>query len=189
MAQTANASATRHIALFGGSFDPPHLGHVLCATWAYVMGNVDEVWVLPVAEHAYHKNLGPWAERWALSHAAFDRLGFVRVRDDEQRNPGGYTFNLISTLRAAQPGWRWSLVGGSDTAADMGHWYRGAELRDLVEIIAVPRRGFDDDDAHAPLPELSSTSLRARLAAGQSWRQLVPPAVAELIAAQHLYGA
>ncbi len=117
------------IALFGGSFDPPHLGHVLAATYARVMGGVDEVWVVPVARHAYAKPIAPWEQRWALCQAAFAGLGFVRLRDDELRNPHGYTFGLLAALRSGHPGHTWFLVGGTDTAADLGNWHRGAELR------------------------------------------------------------
>ena len=51
------------IALFGGSFDPPHLGHVFAAIHARVVGLVDEVWILPVANHPYGKQLSPWQQR------------------------------------------------------------------------------------------------------------------------------
>lgn len=175
------------IALFGGSFDPPHLGHVLAATWARVMGGADEIWVLPVARHAYGKPITPWAQRWALCQAAFAGLGFVRLCDDELRNPRGYTIDLLAALRAAHPGHTWFLVGGTDTAADLGNWHRGDELQRLIQIIAVPRRGFDVDPA--ALPALSSSLVRARLAAGESVGNLVPPAVAALISAQRWYAA
>lgn len=176
-----------HIALFGGSFDPPHLGHVLAATWAFSAGGADEVWVLPVAEHAYAKPLTPWDRRWALCEAAFAGLGFVRLRDDERRNEGGFTFNLLSALKREHPGHRWSLVGGSDTARDLRNWHRGEELARIVDVIAVPRRGFDDHEQ--ALPAISSSQVRARLAAGQPVEEWVPAAVARMIAAHGWYRA
>lgn len=174
-----------HIALFGGSFDPPHLGHVLAATWAFSAGGADEVWVLPVAEHAYRKALAPWAQRWALCQAAFNGLGFVRLRDDELRNPGGYTFNLLAALRRDHPGHRWSLVGGTDTAQDLRNWHRGDELATQIAVIAVPRRGFVDQEQ--ALPAISSSAVRARLAQGQDVTGRVPAAVARLVADQGWY--
>ncbi|MBA3936200.1 MAG: nicotinate-nicotinamide nucleotide adenylyltransferase [Planctomycetes bacterium] len=175
------------IALFGGSFDPPHLGHVLAATYARVMGAVDEVWVMPVARHAYAKPISPWAQRWALCQAAFAGLGFVRLCDDELRNPHGYTFDLLAALRAGHPGHVWFLVGGTDTATDLANWHRGAELRRLIQVIAVPRRGYDEDPA--ALPALSSSLVKGRIAAGGPLAGLLPPAVAGLIAAHGWYHA
>lgn len=177
----------RTIALFGGSFDPPHLGHVLCATWAQAVSGADEVWVLPVARHRYdHKRaLLPWEARWALCQAAFGDLGFCRLRDDELGNPSGSTFDLLSRLRPAHPDVRWLLVGGTDTQRDLPNWHRGDELLRLVEVVAVPRRGFDAGD-HA-LPCISSTEVRRRLAAGEPVDGLLPRRVADLIHQQGWY--
>jgi nicotinate-nucleotide adenylyltransferase len=167
------------IALFGGSFDPPHLGHVLAACYARVVAQVDEVWVLPVARHAYGKPLTPWTARWQLCQAAFAGLGFVQVRDDELANAAGFTIDLVALLAARHPQHRWLLVGGTDTARDLPNWHRGAELARLIEVIPVPRRGYDEHPA--ALPQISSSLVRERLARGEAVDDLVPPAVARLI--------
>jgi nicotinate-nucleotide adenylyltransferase len=173
------------IALFGGSFDPPHLGHVLAACYARIVAQVDEVWVLPVARHAYGKPISSWEQRWCLCEAAFAALPFVRLRDDEHDNPGGYTIDLIERLRARHPQHRWLLVGGTDTARDLPNWHRGAELVDLIGVIPVPRRGYDDHPA--ALPEISSSLVRERCRRGERVDDLVGPAVADLIAAKRWY--
>ncbi len=174
------------IALFGGSFDPPHLGHVLAAAYAFAVAPIDAVWVLPSRVHPYAKTLAPYAQRRMLCDAAFGRLGFCEVRDDELDNPGGFTVDLVERLAATHPTYRWSLIGGSDTSADLHRWHRGADLVRLVDVIAVPRRGYDD--AHpAALPAISSTAVRAALIGGRSIDEMVPPAVAELIRANRWY--
>lgn len=173
------------IALFGGSFDPPHLGHVLAACYARIVAGVDEVWVLPVARHAYAKPISPWEQRWRLCEAAFGGLPFVHLRDDEQTNTGGYTIDLIEHLRTRHPGYRWLLVGGTDTARDLPNWHRGPELVKLIEVIPVPRRGYDDHPA--ALPEISSSLIRERCKQGQPVDELVAPAVAALITANRWY--
>ncbi len=175
----------KRIALFGGSFDPPHLGHVLAACYARVVAQVDEVWVLPVARHAYAKPLTAWEQRWQLCEAAFAGLDFVHVHGDEQDNPAGFTFDLIELLRRRHPHHRWLLLGGTDTARDLSNWHRGAELAQLIEVIPVPRRGYDDHPA--ALPHISSSLVRERLAAGAAIIDLVPPAVAKLIASHQWY--
>ncbi|TVR45122.1 MAG: nicotinate-nicotinamide nucleotide adenylyltransferase [Planctomycetota bacterium] len=173
------------IALFGGSFDPPHLGHVYAALHAYVVGDVDEVWVLPVAHHPYGKALSPFQQRWELARAAFGELPGVRLSDAEQDNLQGHTITLIESLMDRHPGTTWVLVGGSDTEADLINWHRGPELTKLVEVHAVPRRGYDDHPA--ALPELSSTLIRQYIAAGNSIHGLVPREVERLIANHRWY--
>jgi len=176
------------IALFGGSFDPPHLGHVLAACTARAKG-AEAVWVLPSARHPYGKDLSPWDQRLTLCRAAFEPLGsWCEVREDEQDNPGGYTVDLVEALARRHPGNTWLLVGGTDTARDLHRWHRGADLARLVTVLAVPRRGYDDTHP-AALPAISSSGLRADIAAGHSWRERVPDAVGDLIADHHWYGA
>ena len=167
------------IALFGGSFDPPHMGHVLAACYAKLMTNVDAVWVLPVAKHAYQKNLSPWDVRWQLCQAAFADLPFVTVRDDELHYSSGYTFDLLTQLTQAHPQHHWYLVGGSDTAIDLPNWYRGSELATRIKVIPVPRRGFDEQVC--ALPAISSSLIRERLAKRETITDIVPAAVADLI--------
>lgn len=167
------------IALFGGSFDPPHLGHVLAAAWARLCGGADRVWVLPSANHPYAKALSPWQRRWELCRLAFADLPFVELRDDELRSTG-YTVDLVEGLRAANPGHRWLLVGGTDTVRDLPNWRRGAELAGMIEVLCVPRGGVDGHPG--ALPAISSSLVRERLRTGGDVAGLVPRAVADAIA-------
>lgn len=175
------------IALFGGSFDPPHLGHVFAAVHARLCGNVDAVWVLPVANHPYGKALSPWAQRLQLTQAAFADLPFVSVRSDELDNPQGHSITLIERLSGQYPDYNWLLVGGTDTADDLPNWHRGAELAKLIRVHPVPRRGWDDDHLGA-LPALSSSMIRQRLDHKLSINGLVPSAVEQLIHQHQWYG-
>lgn len=174
------------IALFGGAFDPPHLGHVLAACTARLHG-VDAVWILPSARHPYGKNLSPWPQRLELCHAAFGPLGdWCVVREDEQDNPSGTTWDLLDLLDRRHPSTKWCLVGGTDTAQDLPRWHRGPELAQRLPVLAIPRRGWDHQHP-AALPDIRSRSLRADLQAGQPWEDRVPPAVATLIRSRNWY--
>ena len=174
------------IALFGGSFDPPHLGHVFAAIHARVVGLVDEVWILPVANHPYGKQLSPWQQRLDLLTAAFEDFPFVRIREDEQDNPKGHSYTLVSNLATTYPNTSWVLVGGTDTYDDLVNWYRGADLQRMVQVHAVPRRGFDNDSI-ASLPQLSSSVIRQRLMARESVENMLCTKVRDLIAAHNWY--
>lgn len=166
------------IALFGGSFDPPHLGHVYAALHARAVGRADAVWVLPSARHPYAKDLRPWEQRWELCRLAFADLPFVELRDDELRSTG-YTVDLVEALQRGHPGHRWMLVGGTDTATDLPNWRRGNELAQLIHVHAVPRGGLDSHPG--ALPAISSSLVRRLLAAAEDVDGLVPARVVERI--------
>ncbi len=166
------------IALFGGSFDPPHLGHVLAASWARWCGGADRVWVLPSANHPYAKALSPWEQRWRLCELAFADLPFVELRDDERRSTG-YTVDLVEMLQREHPGQRWLLVGGTDTARDIGNWKRGGELASMVEVLCVPRGGHDPHPG--ALPAISSSLIREHLRTGAGVAGLLTTNVAQEI--------
>ena len=169
------------IALFGGAFDPPHLGHVLAATYARVRHGVEAVWVLPTCRHPWGKATTPFAQRLAWCRAAFADLPFVAVRDDEQDNASGTTWDLLDRLEAAHPRARFALLGGSDTGRDMASWHRGGELSRRLPVLVVPRRGQGGDADPAALPAISSSLVRQRLAEGKPIDDLLPAAVARLI--------
>jgi nicotinate-nucleotide adenylyltransferase len=163
-------------ALFGGAFDPPHLGHVLAAVHAVATGGAGRVWVLPTAQHPWGKRTRPFAERLELCRLAFAGLAFVEVRADEEDNPSGTTWDLLDLLEQREPGTRFVLIGGTDTGRDLPRWHRGAELARRLPVLVIPRRPLDDHPA--ALPAISSSLVRERLAAGLPVDDLVPAAVA-----------
>jgi nicotinate-nucleotide adenylyltransferase len=166
------------IALFGGSFDPPHLGHLYAALHARAVGRADAVWVLPSARHPYAKDLRPWEQRWELCQLAFADLPFVELHDDE-RHSSGYTVDLVELLMRNHPGNDWMLVGGTDTAMDLPNWHRGDDLAKLIRVHAVPRGGHDGHPG--ALPAISSSLVRGYLATGRPTDHLLAPPVAKLI--------
>jgi nicotinate-nucleotide adenylyltransferase len=174
------------IAIFGGAFDPPHLGHVLCACYAQQVVALDALWVLPSAHHPYGKSMAPFDERLAMCRLAFAGLAGVTVREDERDNPSGRTFDLLEALDQTHPGTEWYLIGGSDTGRDLPQWYRGEELARRLRVIPVPRRGYDDSHP-AALPAISSTAVREILARGGDPASLLPAAVAAYLATRGLY--
>ncbi len=189
-------SAMRRIALFGGSFNPPHAGHVLVATWLMSVRRADEVWMVPTGVHPFGKDLAPFADRVAMVRAAVAPLGpAVRVEEIEATLPApSYTVDTVAALLTRHPGTTFLLVVGTDILGESAKWKDFDRLKTMVELLPVRRAGVpgsepDPDPAHpTPLfPEISSSDVRARIARGDSVEGLVPAAVLDRIRAAALY--
>jgi nicotinate (nicotinamide) nucleotide adenylyltransferase len=162
--------------VFGGSFDPPHVGHVLVPAWLRAVHGVDEVWVVPAAAHAFAKDSSPYDTRVAWTRAAFREAGpgvLVSTLEATLRahRPDApvYALDLLDAVAARCPDDEIRLVVGSDivTSGETARWHRWPEIERRYAPIVVPRAGHDDRCvAGLPaLPEVSSTAIRAALAA------------------------
>ena len=181
------------VALFGGSFNPPHVAHQMAALYVLETAPVDELWLIPAFRHALDKPLAPFADRLRMCALAAAALGpRVRVSDVEGTLGGeSRTLHTLRRLRELHPGNAFSLVIGADLVAEVPSWLGGAELERTVPFIVVGRGGMSaaGDDDRVAMPELSSTTVRERLAAGKSVEGLVPRAVLDYIYARGLYAA
>lgn len=190
------SSAPARVALLGGSFNPPHVCHVLLSVYLLETMDVDAVWWLPVHRHAFAKDstLIGFEPRYAMCQAVASRYPGISVNDIERRlTPPSYTFDTISALRAEHPDTAFSWLIGSDILPELHRWHRWPELRALLRFIVIgrgepvdpvdlPRGGeFVVRDFH--LPDVSSTQVRAALAAGEDVSALVPGAVTDWLAA------
>ncbi|MBM4395645.1 MAG: nicotinate (nicotinamide) nucleotide adenylyltransferase [Deltaproteobacteria bacterium] len=185
--------ARRQVAVFGGSFDPPHCAHVMVVSYVLACTECDEVWVVPVAEHAFDKQSARFEARLAMCRAAFAPLGErVRVLDVEARLPWpSYTVQTLRELRAARPDVDLVLVMGSDIPAEAARWKAFDEVARLARILVVGREGAPAAEVVAGprFPEVSSTAIREALAGGRDVSALVPRGALEVIRKEGLYGA
>lgn len=185
---------TRSVCVYGGSFDPPHVCHVLATAWALSVLDVDEVWWVPVFGHAFDKRLTPFETRFEMCSAALNALpASVRVDDIERRLGGtSRTWTTLEALEAAHPATTFSVLIGADLVEQIPRWYRGDELQRRWAIHVVGRAGYTADEA-APieLPDVSSSSLRAAVSAGRDAeaRAWLPRGVYEVVSARGLYRA
>ena len=192
------------IGMFGGAFDPPHLGHVALARAAVEQLGLDQLRVFPTGQ-AWHKarELSPAAHRLAMAQLAFAHVprAIVDGRELERAGPT-YTVDTLRELRREFPQAQFLLVIGADQAESLHSWREGPEIARLATIsIAARARPTTDappfDASQLPpgrreaveLPPMpvSSTDIRQRAAAGQDITQLVPAAVARYIDQHHLY--
>ena len=181
------------IALLGGSFNPPHVGHAMAAWWLLATQPVEEVWLLPTWRHPFGKELAPWEDRLRMCELAVEGLRGVRVCADEAELAGdplaGRTLRTLEHLSAKHPGRRFALAIGTDLLRETDRWHRFDRVRELARIVVVARQGFDAPAGTPALPDVSSTAIRAAIARGEPVDGLVPRAVARYIAERRLYRA
>jgi nicotinate-nucleotide adenylyltransferase len=181
----------RKVALLGGSFNPPHVGHLLAAQYVKATQEIDEVWLLPSYRHPFGKPLAPFEHRVRMCQAiCAETSGWLRVCEIERELGGaGRTVDTVKHLVGKHPGYRFSLVIGSDIVKDLPHWKEFDEIERLATVTVLHRPGHPSPRAIGPpLAEVSSTEVREMLERGEAPRQLVPRAVLDYARAHHLYG-
>jgi nicotinate-nucleotide adenylyltransferase len=187
------------IALFGGSFNPPHAAHQLVALYVLETCDVDELWFVPTFAHPFGKPLVAYEHRLAMCELAATPLGArVRVsRAEEQlaQRPGfvsSRTLELVEMLITDTPGATFRLVVGTDILGETHKWYRWSELVERAPVIVVGRSGYElppgGQETGVVMPEISATRIREQLAARDpAVASLVPREVLRYIDAHHLY--
>ena len=186
----------RRVGLLGGSFNPPHVAHVMAAYWTLATQDVNEVWLLPAYQHPFGKVLAPFEDRVRMCELAAAGVSGVRVCRAEAELAGdplvGKTARTLEHLVAKHPGIRFSLVVGSDILREAQKWYRWDRVTELASLIVVGRSGHEGSAAGAArtgplLPEVSSTDVRNRLRRGGDVSSWVPRAVLRYIREHGLY--
>lgn len=182
------------IALFGGSFDPPHLAHQMACLYALACEAVDAVWLLPTYRHAFGKRSAPFDDRVAMCELAARPFGgqVVVSRVEEEvataRGAESRTYHTLVHLRARHPEHAFRLLVGEDILAETAQWHRWDDVVQLAPPLVVGRLGAERPDGPAlRLPPISSTEIRARLGQGERAEPLVPRLVMDYIASRGLY--
>ncbi len=153
-------------AIYGGSFDPPHVGHVLALSYVLSVGLADAIVVVPVFDHALHKELTSFEQRVRMCELAFLGDRRVLVSGVEQTLPRpSYTLRTIEALRAQYPEDTFRLIVGADVLGETQKWHQFDRVVELAPLIVLGRRGVEHPDAPpALLPEVSSSSVRSLFA-------------------------
>ncbi len=184
--------------LLGGTFDPPHIAHLVAGEVAYRQLGADLVTFLPAG--------APWQKaddgvshpdhRWNMTRLAVQGVDYFEADDREVRREGWtYTIDTIDSFSADET---LILVLGADAAANVGTWHRGKDVLERARLAVAPRPGTDRSAVEGavgrrivwldmPLLELSGTEIRERVAARRSVRFLVREPVWEYIEGHRLY--
>ncbi len=182
------------ITLFGGTFDPPHLGHSQIARTLLEQNLADEVWFLPVGEHAFEKKCSPAETRVALLELVLAEHQRIELYEIEQQGMS-ITYDTLRALSKKYPQHQFAFVIGSDNLEKFHLWHHYQEMLHAFPFFVYPREGYSlaplYENMHVltqvPPVTISSTQIRAAAKSGASLENLVKPAVAEYIAEHTIY--
>ncbi|MDE5969516.1 MAG: nicotinate-nucleotide adenylyltransferase [Muribaculaceae bacterium] len=189
----------RRIALFGGSFNPIHIGHLILADYARVKMNFDEVWLMlsPLNPMKIdNKELLSDDIRLEMIRLAIEGLDGIKECDIELTMPRpNYTINTLRKLIEQYPDVEFSLLIGADNFANFDKWKDPDEICKLASVIVYPRLGYpmpDGTNDHikpldAPIIQISSTVIRKSAAEQRLVAPMLPRPVFDFIIDNNLY--
>lgn len=199
--------AARRLGIFGGTFDPPHIGHLILAAEARDQLNLDlTIWVLtPDPPHKQGSRIASLDHRLAMVELAIaDDPGFLLSHVDIDRPGPHYAVDTVALLRQQYPGDDLIYLMGGDSLMDLPHWYRPEEFLSMLDGIGVMRRPGDEIDISglleelpmlseklnfvtAPLLEIAANQIRRRVMDDRAFRYYLTPGVYRYIREKDLY--
>lgn len=189
-----------NIGILGGTFDPPHLGHLVAAQEAFVTLSLDRLLFVPAAEppHKLDARISSARIRLEMLRAAVAGNARFEVSTIElDRSGPSYTVDTLRQLRTEFPSAALFLLIGIDQVREFSSWREPDEVLRLAEVVMLSRAGEDAGSQAGFVRQtvavtrldISSTLIRARIAHGQPIRYLVPDAVEEIIRREGIYSA
>lgn len=197
-----SADDPTRVGLLGGTFDPPHVGHLIAAQDVMEALHLDKLRFVVAARSPFKTERpgSPGEVRAAMVEAASgDDPRFRVSRIELERGGTSYTVETVRELRAAEPDVRWHLIIGADQLARFGEWREPEALARMATLVVMSRRGSGLEGRRvegldiewAPVEvsrvDVSSTRIRERVAEGRSVRYLVPEPVRKIIGEKQLY--
>lgn len=195
------------IGLFGGTFDPPHLGHLILASEAQLQLELDRMlWILtPEPPHKLDQRITATEHRLAMVQLAIaDNPAFELSRVELDRPGPHYTVDTIRLIAEQNPNAELVPIIGGDSLNDLPKWHKPKELLYACHWVGVMRRPHEESSldelerelpgitskihyVDAPLLEIASREIRSRIAEGKSVRYYLPSSVGKYIEQHHLY--
>ncbi|EGQ27607.1 nicotinate-nucleotide adenylyltransferase [Mammaliicoccus sciuri] len=188
----------KRIGILGGTFNPPHTGHLLIANEVRYAGDLDEVWLMPTAVPPHKTAAGDATaeQRLHMVKLAVDEIEGLRASSFEiERGGVSYTYDTMSQLIQDEPQHEFYFIIGGDMIDQLPTWYKIDELLQIIKFIGVKRPGavsasdFPVQMVETPQLDLSSTLIRQRFLEGGTVQLLLPPAVEAYIREERLYGS
>ncbi|UOR12246.1 nicotinate-nucleotide adenylyltransferase [Halobacillus amylolyticus] len=185
----------KRVGIFGGTFDPPHQGHLIMAEHVREAMDLDEVWFIPshLPPHKKDAAVSP-QERMEMVKVAVRGNDRFQCCDLELKRQGtSYTIDTIKELKMAHPDHRFYFIIGGDMVKHLSEWYKINELKALVTFVGVQRQDFEGQAADGvvmidiPRIDISSSLIRDRLRQDLTVRYLLPETVHHYIKENTLY--
>lgn len=187
----------KKIGILGGTFNPPHIGHLIIANEVRFALGLDEVRLMPNAQPPHKSAPGDATamQRLAMAELAVTGIDGLTVSSFEVERGGvSYTYDTIQQLKELEPDADFHFIIGGDMIDMLPNWYKIDELVELVKFVGVLRPGAVGKTAlpvtfvDIPQINLSSTVIRQRCANKGTVQLLIPPAVETFIREEGLYG-
>lgn len=187
------------IGLYFGSFNPPHIGHMIIANYMLEFSKMEELWfvVSPQSPMKDKKSLIDGRTRLEMTRLSIEKHSRMRVSDVEFYLPKpNYTIHTLTVLGEKYPEYQFGLIMGMDNLQNLHKWKNWEVIRDQYPIWVYPRPGIDGDVnkslqnvqiIDAPLMEISSSMIRKSIADGKDVRFFLRPEVMEMIDREGLY--
>jgi len=186
----------KKVGILGGTFDPPHLGHLLIAEQVKEAFSLEEVWFIPANEppHKEKASTRAYHRLNMLQLALKDNPAFKISRIEIDRKGKSYTIDTVKELLRKYPTIDFYFIIGQDMVEYLPHWYKIDELIQLITFVGVGRPGYPLETPypvlplHMPMIDISSTLLRERMKNNQTVKYLIPSSVDRYIKEKGLYG-
>ncbi|MHA6260347.1 nicotinate-nucleotide adenylyltransferase [Sporosarcina sp. CAU 1771] len=188
----------KKIGILGGTFNPPHIGHLIIASEVRHELGLDEVWLMPTANPPHKAASGDATaeQRLQMVELAVEGLDGLAVSSFEVDRGGvSYTYDSMKRLTLIEPEVDIYFIIGGDMIDSLPAWYKIDELVNLVNFVGVNRPGYKGESTYPfifidiPQIDLSSTLVRKRFKDGKTVQLLVPNLVESFIRKEGLYGS
>lgn len=186
----------KKVGILGGTFNPPHIGHLIIANEVLHALKLDEVRLMPNANppHKEIKNRVTAAQRMTMVELSIREIPMLKIETIEIEQGGtSYTFDTIELLRKREPLTDFYFIIGGDQVEDLPKWYRIDELIQNVHLVGVPRpnkllkTAYPIVTLDIPQIDLSSTTIRNRITNGETTQFLISDGVRDFIRKEKLY--
>lgn len=195
--EEVRTSKNEKIGILGGTFNPPHFGHLIMAEQVKDQLGLDRILFMPTAEPPHSsvekKTIGSKYRVEMLDLAIMDNPDFQLELYEIEQGGKNYTFDTMKALTELYPGAEFFFIIGGDMIVDLPTWYRIDELVEMVHFVGIKRPGFVAVTDYPIIMvdttqnDISSSGIRKKISKGCSIKYLVPPTVKEYIELEGLY--
>lgn len=185
------------IGIYGGSFNPIHIGHLILAEWIRNKYDLNEIWFIPVGIPSHRKNdLVDWKLRYKMIEESIKDNDTFKVLDIEiKKNIISYTIDTLIELKKRYPNYEFFEIIGEDSAEYLDKWKDIDRLLKTSEFIVINRKNYNFKNTYgervkvtsSPIIEISATDIRYKVKNGNSIKYLVHDNVLEIINKEKLY--